>query len=87
VGLLGERDTLLDRGTGIGGSKANLAKTHGRELVAGGEHAVRAGLQIAAVDGQHLLRLGAQHFAGPERACEIAAGALKFRGKAAVEHT
>ena len=55
VGLLGQRDALLDRGTGIGGSKADFAKAHRRDLIAGGDQAVGAGLQIAAMDGQHLL--------------------------------
>jgi hypothetical protein len=59
--LLGERDTLLDcfARSSLGGRcvEADFAKAHRGDLIARGEQAVRAGFEVAAMDGKHFLRL------------------------------
>ena len=66
--------------------EADLLKALGGDLVAGGQQAIGAGLEILAVHGGDGLRRAFQHVCGPQRTGQVKAFAFQLGGHPSIEH-
>jgi hypothetical protein len=84
--LASQRHRSQQRGIGSLRREADLGIADAGNLVAGGLDALRACLDVGAVDGNDFLRRFFQHVSRPERAIDARSQVFELRGQAAIEH-